>query len=112
MIHIATNKTYRAGIEHEPSLCEFCGHKDVWISWVDLSCDTCGNTYESTIGNSLMMMRHKLGLTRKELGKILGYKTSTIKSYEWKIPSKVYIEIFKKLIRKNYKKEVKNEFKY
>jgi len=47
-------------------------------------------------------IRRQTGLSRKEVAERAGLKASTIKSYEWKGPSKKYYEWFKGFVKYFY----------
>jgi len=100
-LHITTNESLRAGCEEfPPSTCPVCGRETLFVDWVGESCDTCGAMfYDNGWGRCLMVVRERLGLTRKQLGTLIGYSGKTIKKYEWTHPSKRYSEVFKVFVR-------------
>ena len=103
-MHICTKKSFRAGIDIEPSFCPVCQHKTMFVSWVGMDCDTCGaDVSNENLPDYMREIRQKTGLTRRQIGEKLGYKYSTVKKYEWCRTSSVYWKKFKIFIEDFYK---------
>lgn len=101
-IHISTTKTFRTS--DTPYICPVCTHKTMYSGWNGSDCDTCGaDTSHEYRSDFIRSIRERTGLSRKEIGEKSGLKSSTIKSYEWKMPSKKYYEWFKEFIKQFYK---------
>lgn len=105
--HISTAKTFRAGIDLPPFECFICGKETMFHDWVGCRCDTCGadTAWESDLAGFVRTIREKTKLSRKEIAKKAGIKPSTIKNYEWCIPSKKYFEWFKVFIKDFYREK-------
>ena len=102
-MHICTINSFRAGIDEPPIKCFVCGHKTMFMDWVGFVCDTCGaDTAREGQGGFMRAIREKTGMTRKQFAERIGYKQSTIKSYEWNHPSKKYYDNFNEFIRGFY----------
>jgi DNA-binding XRE family transcriptional regulator len=83
--------------------CPFCKHKTVYASYCDASCTTCGATFcDGISGFTVMAVRKKLKLTRRELSEKLDYSKHTIKKYEFSVPSRKYVSSLKRLVTKIY----------
>ena len=90
--------------------CPICGHKTLFSGWTGSDCSTCGVTLSEGVYQSdiVRTVREHTKLSRNEIAEKFGVKPSTIKSYEWKVPSKKYFEWFKVFI-KHFYKEYKRE---
>lgn len=94
-----------------PTVCPICDHKTMFSGWTGSNCDTCGVNLSEGIYQSgiVRTVREYTKLSRKEIAEKAGLKPSTIKSYEWKRPSKKYFVWFKEFIKQFY--EENNGFK-
>lgn len=102
--HISTTKIFRLGIP--PNVCPICEHKTLYNGWNGSDCDTCGaDTSHDYLPDYIRHIREATKLSRKEIAEKFGVKPSTIKSYEWKQPSKKYYVWFKKFIKQFYKEK-------
>ena len=73
------------------------------MSWVGAECDTCGaDMADENTPDFMKNIRIKTGLTRRQIGKKLGYQYSTVKRYEYVEVSQVYWDRFIAFIREFY----------
>lgn len=91
-LHVCTTESLRAGIDEPAMECMVCGHKTMYLDWVGCKCDTCqaDTTWEGDRAGFVRTIRQHTKMTRKAIALMAGLKVGTIKSYEWKQPSKKY----------------------
>lgn len=95
-MHIVTNDTYyRYAIRSKSaSKCPICGSiSHSLLGWTGIKHECCGVEVneEDWMGSICRKQREQiLKMSRKELGIVMGYKTSTIKHYEFVKCSKLY----------------------
>ena len=104
--HICTTNSLRAGINQPPFNCCVCDKQTMFVDWVGSKCDTCGadTAWEENLAGFVRSIRQRTKLTRKEIAQAAGLKPSTIKSYEWKHPSRKYYDWFRGFIKEFYEK--------
>lgn len=86
MEHIATNKSFDTGNVIEDYKCMVCKKvSNAMITWVGVECPNCKFMADISMfrGHIVRAQRQYLKLTRKQLGKKLGYSKNTIMQYEW-----------------------------
>jgi len=81
-----------------PICCQKTTQRNTWVSQY---CTHCRREHglDYTWAHIVRQRRLYLGLTSKELSKLLPFKKETIYYYERKVPSKRYIELTEKLVK-------------
>ena len=103
-IHVCTTNSLRAGIDAPAMTCFLCGKKTMFLDWCGMKCDTCkaDTAWDGDLAGQVRSVRRHTGLSRKDIALESGLKQSTIKSYEWKLPSKKYYKWFKGFVARFY----------
>ena len=100
--HICTTESFIVqDLEPIQMYCPICCQKTTQrITWVSIFCTHCRREHglDYTWAHIVRQRRKYLGLTPKEMAKLLPFKKETIYYYERKVPSKRYIELTEKLV--------------
>lgn len=102
-IHISTPETFMHGAIAFKGKCVICQQDDQELrsGYVDTHCAGCGRYASHEDPPSIVRQRREhLGLTRKEMGKEMMVKHSTVSNYENFWPSKRYWLDSAKLVAK------------
>ena len=107
--HICTNDSMMAGaIELPESECPVCCKiTKQRAHYIGVQCLECRRVwdYESNFrGRIVRMRRELLKLNRREMGKLTGYSSKTIKQYEWVWCTKNYYEKTRKIMKARSKR--------
>lgn len=106
--HIYTSKTNLAGaIKLPKSICFICTYQTVqYAGYTAVVCDKCGCSYDPfdlSMPDVVKIRRETMKLSRKELSKLSGLATGTIKFYENRKCSTPFFNLTKKLIRAKFR---------
>jgi len=71
-----------------------CKETTLQATWFGALCGSCKHVFgpDNTIGDIAKQRRELIGLTRRQLGDIVGLKPSTIKTYEWGVCPEGYFK--------------------
>ena len=101
-MHICTTEDLMGDAIELNANCPYCGFEGKHrLGWVAMQCSNCKSYWEleSTLPDIVRKIREKLKLSRWELFKLIGYKPSTIKTYEFTKCTLIYYEKMKQLFR-------------
>lgn len=88
-----------------PVCCRTAMHR---VTWVSIQCQSCRKEWgpDYTKGMLARQRRELLGMSRRQLGIMLGLKTGTVRHYEYFPTPDVYFNKLEKLLkRKRWKKK-------
>ncbi len=107
--HICTAESLVAGgIKLKLANCPYCCHTgDQTAGYAGVLCHNCRNlvTGDEFMGDFAKWRRERFGMTRKQIGKLIGKSPHTIKGYEFKKCTHEYSNLTIELLAKSILKE-------
>ena len=103
-IHVCTSESFIVHeIEPMHKVCPICGQiTEQRVTWTGVLCMGCRREYgpDYSLAYIVRKRREILGLTKREMGKRLGYTKGTVHQYEWGDgPSQIYVDKSLQLVK-------------